>query len=674
MVWVDGQNHLPTDHVPRLLPPEPVMPHLMSSACSTLAAVRYRWGGLLLPVVTLAILCAVSTSVSAEPSGIRIVSLVQLEAAPAAVPEDDAGLLALAKGQGRSLPNMDAASYVPFAPQWLVLRLSRSEAVGQGLSFRITSTQRREIDAFLIVDGRLVAKSAGGYARVSIWDSLEKHDFKLPLDAWTGPEATILLRHVTAERIPFLPGFPDAAAIRRAAVLHNSFLFFFIGCALIFTAIHFVMFLGLRERSSLDFALFVGAAVVVQSARYGFLSRASWPGETAAPIVDWFHLMRLATVLIGIRMIESFADLKEWNMPRLQAVNRRLPAIVIVGTVVAALLGTTYLQSAIVLWSLLLVPWGLTVAILAANARRPGSVLVLVGWSGLGSAIVYTNLVIAGFLPSGLFLPFVTPTGVLWAISFSSAGLFRKMNVLRDQQVQSQLRQVEVQGLGRLIQVVCHDINNPLCVIRLTTELMRRQIEAGATPHALAPHMQRIKGAEHSITEIIEDVRSLEVLRNSNGNLPVSAGNVGALAREALSMFPEKAAAKDVRFEDHLPAVPVIALVAPGILVRNVLANLLSNAVKFAPHGSAITLSVALQPGRVGLRVTDRGAGIPPDTVAALERAEPLTSQLGTAGERGTGFGLRITRDFLAAMGGSLEFQPPENGSGTVATAWLRRS
>ena len=143
-------------------------------------------------------------------------------------------------------------------------------------------------------------------SRVSIWDSLESHDFKLPLGAWTGPEATVLLRHVSAERLPFLPGFPDAAASRRAAVLHNSFLFFFFGCALIFTSIHFVMFLGLRERSSLDFALFVGASVVVQGARYGFLSRASWPGETAAPILDWFHLMRLATVLIGIRMIESF--------------------------------------------------------------------------------------------------------------------------------------------------------------------------------------------------------------------------------------------------------------------------------------------------------------------------------------------------------------------------------
>ena len=138
-------------------------------------------------------------------------------------------------------------------------------------------------------------------------------------------------------------------------------------------------------------------------------------------------------------------------------------------------------------------------------------------------------------------------------------------------------------------------------------------------------------------------------------------------------MLGEKAAAKGLILDDQLPAGPVIALAAPGILVRNVLANLLSNAVKFAPPGSAVTLSMVYQPGRVGLCVTDRGSGIPPATVAALERAGPLTSELGTAGERGTGFGLRITRDFLAAMGGSLEFGSPEAGTGTVATAWLRR-
>ena len=151
-------------------------------------------------------------------------------------------------------------------------------------------------------------------------------------------------------------------------------------------------------------------------------------------------------------------------------------------SVIAALLGNSYLQSMIVLSSVLLVPWGLTVAVLAARARRPGAVLVLVGWVGLGSAILYTNLVIGGFLPSGVFLPFITPTGLIWAISFSSAGLFQKMNVLRQQQLQSQLRRLEVEGLGRLVQMVCHDINNPLCVIRFSVDLMARQVEAGATP------------------------------------------------------------------------------------------------------------------------------------------------------------------------------------------------
>jgi signal transduction histidine kinase len=127
-----------------------------------------------------------------------------------------------------------------------------------------------------------------------------------------------------------------------------------------------------------------------------------------------------------------------------------------------------------------------------------------------------------------------------------------------------------------------------------------------------------------------------------------------------------------VQFDEQLPAGEVIAIGAPGIFTRNVLANLLSNAVKFAPPHTGVTLAVQRRPGEVGLRITDRGTGISPETLAALESSGPLTSEVGTAGERGTGFGLRITRDFLAAMGGSLSFATPQDGAGTIVTVWLR--
>ena len=81
-----------------------------------------RWA-IAVAVAGFAAVAAAPLRAGDEPTGTRIVSVVELDAGPAEVPANDEGLLALAKGQGRALPAMDAASYIPFAAQWLVLRL-----------------------------------------------------------------------------------------------------------------------------------------------------------------------------------------------------------------------------------------------------------------------------------------------------------------------------------------------------------------------------------------------------------------------------------------------------------------------------------------------------------------------------------------------------------------------
>jgi signal transduction histidine kinase len=164
--------------------------------------------------------------------------------------------------------------------------------------------------------------------------------------------------------------------------------------------------------------------------------------------------------------------------------------------------------------------------------------LVSIGWLGLGAAIIYTNLVIGHWVTSNELVLFVTPAGTIWALFFSSAGLFRKLATLRQQREAAHARQIEVQGLTRLVQVVCHDICNPLNVISGSLLLMERTLKSGATPGSLASLMQRAKVAERTITAIIDDVRALELLRLSNDGLPVAPFDLNGAAREATLPAP----------------------------------------------------------------------------------------------------------------------------------------
>jgi two-component system, OmpR family, sensor histidine kinase KdpD len=85
-----------------------------------------------------------------------------------------------------------------------------------------------------------------------------------------------------------------------------------------------------------------------------------------------------------------------------------------------------------------------------------------------------------------------------------------------------------------------------------------------------------------------------------------------------------------------------------------VFSNLLENAIKFSPPGAPIRVSGGAAAGRVTVRVTDRGRGIPSQHRARV--FEPFFRGRGDAGS-GSGLGLAICRGFVEANGGRILLQ-----------------
>ena len=73
-----------------------------------------------------------------------------------------------------------------------------------------------------------------------------------------------------------------------------------------------------------------------------------------------------------------------------------------------------------------------------------------------------------------------------------------------------------------------------------------------------------------------------------------------------------------------------------------VLDNLLSNAVKYSPAGSAVSVSVTMQPGRVACSVCDNGPGLSEEDQGKLFQRGVRLSAQPTAGESSSGYGLAI--------------------------------
>lgn len=110
----------------------------------------------------------------------------------------------------------------------------------------------------------------------------------------------------------------------------------------------------------------------------------------------------------------------------------------------------------------------------------------------------------------------------------------------------------------------------------------------------------------------------------------------------------QKAIHIDIQIADGL-----VAFIDPnqfGFILR----NLLSNAIKFTPRLGYINILARQADDHVVLEVKDSGIGIPPERLALLFKIGRVSSTPGTDGEKGTGLGLLMAKEFAENNGGEL--------------------
>jgi signal transduction histidine kinase len=89
-------------------------------------------------------------------------------------------------------------------------------------------------------------------------------------------------------------------------------------------------------------------------------------------------------------------------------------------------------------------------------------------------------------------------------------------------------------------------------------------------------------------------------------------------------------------------------------MIKAVLRNLVSNAIKFCESEASITIAATAKDEHTVLfTVKDTGTGIKPELLEKIFKNEPLTT-LGTAKEKGSGFGLMMCKDFITQNGGEI--------------------
>jgi len=222
----------------------------------------------------------------------------------------------------------------------------------------------------------------------------------------------------------------------------------------------------------------------------------------------------------------------------------------------------------------------------------------------------------------------------------------------------AQLRRTErLAAVGRLAAHVTHEVRNPLNSIRLNVEMLEEDVNQ-AVPDAL-PMLTSVKREVDRLTDITEQYLRLVRLPEPKPE----ATDLAEFVRELASFLKPEMDRSQVKLELEFAPELGRTAVDRGQL-RQALLNLCRNAREAMPDGGTIHIRAQPKDDGVELAVSDTGSGIPES-----ER-EKIFELFYTTKQHGTGIGLPLCQQIVAAHGGRIRCTHAEGG-GTRFEIWL---
>src|SRR5262249_21544831 len=195
-----------------------------------------------------------------------------------------------------------------------------------------------------------------------------------------------------------------------------------------------------------------------------------------------------------------------------------------------------------------------------------------------------------------------------------------------------------------------HELRTPLTVILGYARMLRSgMVEEEKQPQAIAI----LERTATSLTQIVNDVLDVSRIISGKIRLHVTAVDLAAVVRDAVTTMRPAADAKGVRIEAAF-AAGAVPLSGDADRLQQVVWHLVSNAVKFTPGGGGVEVRVGSAPAGVELVVSDTGIGIPPGFLPHIFERFRQADSGPTREYRGLGLGLAIARHIVELHGGTV--------------------
>jgi len=203
----------------------------------------------------------------------------------------------------------------------------------------------------------------------------------------------------------------------------------------------------------------------------------------------------------------------------------------------------------------------------------------------------------------------------------------------------------------KIFSIITHELRNPLYWFQNLTEML--SLKYGTMPpekvqKTLGALDESAKNAFHLMDNLLHWSRS----RLNRITPVISEHSLEKLVSEASRMYDTILKQKNIQLITNLSEDSF--LMADADLFMCVVRNLVSNAIKFTPENGTIEINADRERKHYVISVSDSGIGIDHKHKKSIFKSETNSISVGLMNEKGSGFGLKLCKEFVKMNGGKI--------------------
>lgn len=241
---------------------------------------------------------------------------------------------------------------------------------------------------------------------------------------------------------------------------------------------------------------------------------------------------------------------------------------------------------------------------------------------------------------------------------------FTCLNIYQKEQINNQKTELEKvnETKDKFFSIIAHDLKGPIGNINKGLEMIDEEDDE-LDKEDKKILLKHVKSSAKSTYDLLDNLLSWALMQKGQFNFNFTTCSIKCILEDCIQLLNGIAQEKEIKLE--LSVDNNLHVYADESSVKTICRNLISNAIKYSNRNSTIFIQLTSKDSFAEVRIQDHGIGMDEIKLSNLFSLVKNTSLPGTSGEKGTGLGLIICKEFIEKNNGTIEVLS-EKGKGST--------